>query len=181
MKTVWLNADIVTGPGKTDGDQVDAKQFFAAVLAATGLVNQTLSIGWTTDLGKDKLNYTQEHVDAMVSALEDGKIPAGYPVTFPVRAALAAESKETLHNLYEKVSKVRETTFTIWSGNNDTVDAAKLQEFINKFGVTKVYVDVPSDLHSKLNLSGDASTIVKFGLLNLAAIAFAMFFRNGLH
>lgn len=183
LKNVWINADIIPGPGKKAGSEVDAKGFFDAVHAAADLKNKTLSIGWTTELEKDKKTaYEQSHIDAMIKAIEDSQIPVGYPITFPVRAAIAAESKETLHNLFDKVKEnERQVTFTVWSGQNDTVDEGKLQNFIESFGVSKVYVDVPKDLQDKLNLTGGAATVVKFGLLNLAAIAIAMFFRNGLH
>lgn len=130
---------------------------------------------------KGDKGYTKAHIDAMIKTLTDNKVDAGYPITFPVRAALAAESKDTLRSLYDEVSKTYQVTFTIWSGDKETekVNNEKLQEFIDTFGLNKVYVDVPEDLMKKLN-SG-ASTVVKFGLVNLAAIAFAMFFRNGLH
>lgn len=179
---LWINADIIAGPGKKAG--VNAKEFFDAIHATPELVNKTLSIGWTTELDKDKkVSYEKDHIDAMTKAIEDSKIPVGYPITFPVRAAVAAESKETLHNLFDAVSKDRKVTLTIWSGSDDTdkVDTDKLQDVINSFGVNKVYVDVPADLEKKINLNGGASGTVKFGLFNLAAIVIAMFFRNGLH
>ncbi|XP_055295876.1 protein FAM151B-like isoform X2 [Sitodiplosis mosellana] len=185
LKHLWINADIITGPGKAAGDEVNAKEFFGAVLdAKENLVNKTLSIGWTTELGKDKISYNQTYVDAMKKAIKESEIPVGYPITFPVRAAIAAESKDSLKNLFDEVSKdKRKVTFTIWSGKNDTdlVDKDKLQDFINTFTVKKVYVDVPEDLESKLNLKSGAATFIKFGLFNLVAIAFAMFFRNGLY
>lgn len=181
---LWINADIIAGPGKkAGGGEVNAKEFFDAIKASKDVANKTLSIGWTTELGKDKVSYEKDHIDAMIKAIEDSKIPVGHTFTFPVRAAIAAESKETLHNLYDAVSKDRKVTFTVWSGEKDTdkVDVEKLQEFINSFGVDKVYVDVPEDLGSKINLTGGASATVKFSLFNLAAIVIAMFFRNGLH
>ena len=181
---LWINADIIEGPGGKTGAEVNAKQFFEAIHKTKELTNKTLSIGWTTDLpDKDKVSYNQTHVDNMVKAIDDSKVPVGYPITFPVRAAIAAESKESLKKLVETVGKDgRQVTLTIWSGEQETdkVDHNKLQDVINTLTVQKVYVDVPVDLRDKLKLNS-ATTIAKFGLLNLAAIAFAMLFRNGLH
>lgn len=181
---LWINADIIEGPGGKSGAEVNAKRFFDAIHKTKDLTNKTLSIGWTTGLpDSDKVSYNQTHVDNMVKAIDDSKIPVGYPITFPVRAAIAAESKESLTKLVETVGKDgRQVTLTIWSGEQDTdkVDHAKLQDIINAFTVKKVYVDVPADLVAKLNLTGTAN-IAKFGLLNLAVIAFAMLFRNGIH
>lgn len=179
---LWINADIIEGPGGKAGAEVNAKRFFDGIQKTAELTNKTLSIGWTTGLpDNEKVSYNQTHVDNMLKAIDDSKIPVGYPITFPVRAAIAAESKESLTKLVDTVSKDgREVTLTIWSGEQDTdkVDHEKLKDIINTFTVKKVYVDVPVDLADKLT---GAATIAKFGLLNLAAIAFAMLFRNGLH
>lgn len=179
---LWINADIIEGPGGKVA--VDAKRFFDGIHKTPKLTNRTLSIGWTTELpDTDKVSYNQTHVDNMVKAINDNKVPVGYPITFPVRAAIAAESKESLTKLVDTVGKDgRQVTLTIWSADQDTdkVDHKKLQDIINTLTVKRVYVDVPVALADKLDLNG-AATLAKFGLLNLIAIAFTMLFRNGLH
>lgn len=146
----------------------------------------TLSIGWTTLTVKDtKGNYSQSHVDAMIKVIDENVKDGKYPITFPVRAVFAAESKDTLHKLYDHVSKTnKNVTFTVWShiDDKDQVDQSKLQDFISSFGVDKVYVDVPNELKEKLKLEpSGASSIAQFGLFNVVALIIALVLRNGLH
>lgn len=153
---VWINADILNGPdGQSKPIPVDAKKFFEA---AKRLENPTLSIGWTTPLhiGASQ-GYSDDGVQAMIKAIQDNQISKTCPITFPVRAALVVNSMESLKHLYEAVSKENPTTFTVWSANQDKVDAKRLQAFINLFGVDKVYVDVPEELRNELDLSGATS------------------------
>lgn len=179
---LWINSDILAGPYESKTTPVDAKKFFEAVKGGKHLDHATLSIGWTTNAPKGvKGNYTQTHVDEMIKAIEDNIKGTSHPITFPVRALFAAESKETLHKLYDHVSKEKNVTFTVWSGAQDEVDSDKLQDFISSFGVEKVYVDVPKDLKDKLKLSSGASSIAAFGVFNVVAMVVALFLRNGLH
>lgn len=184
---MWINADILKGPVNSKVQPVDADKFFTC---AKELGNLTLSIGWTTEWGPNSKagNYSQAQVDAMIKAIEDNKInTTGHPITFPVRAGIAAHSQVTLKHLYDHVSKTNRVTFTIWSSETDNVDVKHLQEFILSFGVNKVYVDVPKVLREKLNLTesfdnsaSSASSLVQFGLLNVIAFAIVVFLRNGL-
>lgn len=73
------------------------------------------------------------------------------PVTFPVRAGMAANSGITLAHLK---SNVPNSTFTIWSSDTDAVNVNNLREVIlNVLGIGRVYVDVPKSLSDKLQLS----------------------------
>lgn len=178
---LWINADILEGPGGPKSTPVDAKKFFEAV-SAKELEETTLSIGWTT--GDKVETYTKEQVDAMIKVIVDNKIhESKHPITFPVRAAHAAESKDTLKQLYDEVSKKnKQVTFTLWTTENDTINKDNLQKFINSFGAEKIYADLPKDVKDnyKWDTSG-ASSIVKFGIFNVAAILIALFFRNAFH
>lgn len=182
---VWLSADIVKGPvdeKKVDDkkwEMVDAKKFFAAIKNLDG---PTLALGWTTpETVKTDQSYTKENCDAMIKVIEENKVNKTNPITFPIRAALAVNSKDVLKNLHNEVSKKElKPTFTVWSAKGDVVDENKLREFINDIGVENVYVDVPKELREKLHLNG-ASTLIHFGLFNLAALGFVLFFRTGLH
>lgn len=140
---------------------MDAKQFFEAVRAVDDLDNATFSIGWTTNvyivLGLPfwplKARYSQNHVDAMIKAIEENNINgSNHPITFPIRAAIAAESKDVLHHLFDRLREQNKVTFTIWSPAKDRVNVAKLRNLILSFGTDKVYVDVSKKLKDQLKL-----------------------------
>lgn len=159
---LWINADIIAGPGRgIKAKPVDASSFFDAIKSIKELKNVTLSIGWTTSVNRIpglpqwiiKTRYNQNHIDAMIKAIQENHINGfNYPITFPIRAIIAADSKDVLHYLFDKVSKQNNVTFTIWSAINDKVNVSKLQDLIQSFGTDKVYVDVPKTLKDQLNL-----------------------------
>lgn len=178
-----MNADILAGPDAQDITPVDAKQFFDA---AKQLKNSTLSIGWTTKwVPNSSANYTPSQIDEMVKVIKDNKIEeTTHPITFPIRAVLAVSSKDALTHLHHHVSDLhkQKITYTIWSAETDVVDPKQLQSLIQSFGIDKTYVDVPKKLSDQMDLSqsSGASSFVQFGVLNLIAFAFTLFFRNGL-
>lgn len=182
---VWINADILEGPVNSTVKPVDANKFLTI---AKELSNATLSIGWTTKWGAEYKTgmYSEAHVDAMIKVIGENKINAtSHPITFPVRAGIAAHSKVTLRRLFDSVNKTNHVTFTIWSSQGDNVDIKHLQEFILSFGVDRVYVDVPKEVQEKLNLGekskNSATSIVQFGLLNVITFMVVVFLRNGLN
>lgn len=181
MGSVWINADILKGPvGQTGQNPVDATAFFDA---AKKLEKATLSLGWTSSPTYDNstVGYTKEQIDEMLKVIQDNKVSEDTPITFAVRALLAINSEDHLQYLFDEVSKTNaDTSFTIWSPAKEQVDAKKVENFIKRFGIAKVYVDVPEELHSQINVNG-ASSLVQFGLFNMVAFAFTLFFRNGLH
>lgn len=97
------------------------------------------------------------------------------PITFPVRAGLAAESISVLSELLEKVSG---STLTLWSGDGDSVDVKNLKKLIETVGISRTYVDVPSDILSQLHLETiSASTVTKSHVVVLiATVLFAVIF-----
>ena len=79
------------------------------------------------------------------------------PVTFPVRAGLAARSADTLTRLKDSVDN---STFTIWSSQSDVVDANLLRTLIvDVLGRDRVFVDVPKNLMDKLNLTSTETSL----------------------
>lgn len=176
---IWINADILKGPVNATNTPVDKTKFFEQ---AKKLTDATLSIGWTTQWGKNMTgSYTHEQIEEMTTTIVESKTNGtGHAITFPIRAGIAAHSQDALEHLYQNVSKTHPVTFTVWSAVDDEVDAKKLGDVIRHLGVDKVYVDVPKELRDQLRLNG-ASSLAKFGLLNLAAIALAMFFRSFLN
>lgn len=72
------------------------------------------------------------------------------PVTFPVRAGMVANSGTTLASL----RNIPNSTFTVWSADDDTVNVTRLREVIlDVLGRDRVFVDVPKSLSDQLQLS----------------------------
>ncbi|CAK9830377.1 Protein FAM151B [Anthophora retusa] len=153
---VFLNADIIGGPVDAVTTPVDAKAFLS--LAKT-YPECTLSVGWTTRYGgKDNVTegaYTDKHIQEMLEKLKEQNITQ--PITYAVRAGLAANSISVIKSLMTKNSDMKNPTLTVWSSEGDKVDAAQLSTLIEDIGVTKVYLDVPQELMKNLHLSGASS------------------------
>lgn len=141
----WLNADILRGPGNPPTLPVNPTKFFKA---AKSFENSTLSIGWTTALDPNSTNsYTDAHVSSMLEDIRKNNVTQ--MITFPVRAAIAAESQSQMLELLKTIS---DSTLTIWSSKEDTVNVEKLRNVIETAGLNNVYLDVPRDLREKLHL-----------------------------
>ena len=61
------------------------------------------------------------------------------PVTIPLRASLAARSRQEILSYLARV----EHTITLWAGNTDQVDLELLYQLVSEVGADRVYVDVP--------------------------------------
>lgn len=174
---VWINADIYRGPlNNTQTTPVDATTFFNGTKS---LPNATLSTGWTTRWGANftEGHYTDEQVNEMIQGIKINNVTN--PITFPVRAGIAAQSLTQLDHLYKSLNESNPVTFTIWSSDNDTVDVKKLREMIFHFGVDKIYVDVPEQLSEKLRLDINAGFSINsnlvMGLVLLMSVALLFF------
>ncbi|XP_060821750.1 protein FAM151B isoform X1 [Bombus pascuorum] len=157
---VFLNADILSGPVNATTKEVEAETF---VKQAKTFPEYTLSVGWTTRYGtKDNVTegqYTEQQIQSMINILKEQMVTQ--PITYPVRAGLAANSMEVIKSLMENsCSFANNVSLTVWSSEGDKVDAEKLSTLIRDIGVKKVYVDVPQDLMNKLHLSGASSVMV---------------------
>lgn len=166
---IWINADILRGPVNAQIKPVNAKEFLEG---CHQLPNATISPGWTTQLIPflQKGAYSPLHINQMIEVLETHHIiNSTHPVTFPVRAAIATQSKDTLINLLDRMNRTdrASATLTIWSSGEDRVNIIALRDLIVSIGVDRVYVDVPSKIYNKLNLASSASTLVHFGILNV--------------
>ncbi|XP_077276580.1 protein FAM151B isoform X1 [Temnothorax americanus] len=164
---VFLNADILSGPVNATTAPLNAKDFLKG--ANDTIPEAVLSVGWTTRYGKESNitegRYTTEQLKKMVDTLKENRVTQ--PVTYPVRAGLAANDIDGITALLKNTTFAN-ATLTIWSSEGDSVDAAQLSKLIREVGVDKVYVDVPKDLRSKLNLSG-ASAMTSAVMMNLGA------------
>jgi Uncharacterized conserved protein (DUF2181) len=148
---VWINADIVRGP--VNNFVTIPVNPIAFLRGCKDFPGVTLSVGWTTLWGANysEGSYTDNQVQTMITTLESNNVN-GHPITFPIRAGIAANSLQTLSKLYEATNQTNPTTFTIWSSADDAVDVEKLRNVIFHFGLDKVYVDVPDKLKSQLRL-----------------------------
>lgn len=91
---------------------------------------------------------------------------APHDITFPVRAAIAAHSLDNLNTLLGAVNATNNATLTIWSSPNDNVNIPALRRLIFAIGLDRVYVDVPEEVSSQLDLGNPGSTaasLVHFG------------------
>ncbi|KAL9189601.1 hypothetical protein ACHAXT_009276 [Thalassiosira profunda] len=112
-RRVWINADILPGPGEDLDDVVaqrkvqsnfDAAEFLQLVTGQ--LPGTVLSIGWNTSLTKERAVYTNNMVDEMVRHATPNS-----DVTFPVRASCFRASWPSLRKLYDANCS---WTVTIW-------------------------------------------------------------------
>ncbi|XP_046388576.1 protein FAM151B isoform X2 [Ischnura elegans] len=150
---VWLNADILQGPVESEKTPVDADAFLYA--CRTIFPQVTLSVGWTTLYGSDAdyvppknspPAYSQRHVLDMLDALRMNSV--SQPVTFPVRAGLAANSPDPMIELIG--SESNGNTLTIWSAKDDPVNVPALKSLMDRIGRKRIYVDVPEPLERQL-------------------------------
>ncbi|XP_014244685.1 protein FAM151B isoform X2 [Cimex lectularius] len=166
---IWLNADIIRGPVNSKKEPVDPDFFLSACVTKFPIAMP--SVGWTTEYGNgiDTGSYTPEIISDMTEALNRNLVVK--PVTFAVRAGLAAQSYDALTNLIG--SSVPGTTLTIWcSSPNDVTDMVLLRKLIDDIGVDKVYLDLPPDMMEALkssagNLIGKCALIAATTLLAL--------------
>lgn len=91
---IWLNADIYSGPVNNTSTLPVDPTFF--LLEAKKFVNATLSTGWTTRWGSNYTegSYMRDQIDAMINGIQINEVKN--PLTFPVRAGIAANSIEEL-------------------------------------------------------------------------------------
>lgn len=146
---VWLNADILLGPVNSETVPVDADYFLKT--SVTKFPTTMLSVGWTTNFGGDITvgNYSTSDIDEMTEALSRNHVTR--PVTFPVRAGIAAQSIETLTSLVQL--SPAGTTLTLWSPETDPVDYVGLKKLVDGLGHNKVYIDIPKTMYNQLQLN----------------------------
>jgi hypothetical protein len=138
---VWLNADILQGPGDLLGTPVNATEFKRIVNAYFPAC--TWSIGWTTKWrnlpGDADEVYSEEHVNEMLAYVTD----VVQPITYPIRAAMVARSWPQLRRLLDAS---RQSTITVWSGSSDNVDVDGLVRMRNESEPHRVFYDLPEEL-----------------------------------
>ncbi|XP_069483647.1 protein FAM151B isoform X2 [Ambystoma mexicanum] len=133
-RPVWINADILPGPGGSP-KAVDAECFLSTVVST--FPDATLSLGWTTGWHPQKNNdgYSWEMVQSMESICR----ALCQPVTFPVRAALVHQSWAQLLWLLQESDRY---SLTVWTGKDDEYPTDDLLFIREKLNADRVYYDV---------------------------------------
>lgn len=167
---VFINADIVQGPG---GNATEVKEE-GFLKIAKEYSNLIVSVGWTTGWNNDAKNasYSDKDIETMNNTLKAKELKQ--PITYAVRAALAANS----HSQMKKLVKDTNNTLTIWSAENDVVNATELSKLIKDVGVENVYLDVPEKLKKELDLNGASSMAI--ATMTVLGSLFVSLFFNGM-
>lgn len=131
---VWINADILPGPGGT-ATPLDAQAFLQAV--AMKAEGDVLSLGWTTGWSPntDNPGYSWEMVQEMEAVCKN----LTQPLTFPVRAALLPQSFVQIQWLLQQSDRY---TLTIWTGTSDGLNVLDLLPYRQNFSKSRIYYDL---------------------------------------
>ncbi|XP_068594538.1 protein FAM151B [Brachionichthys hirsutus] len=146
---VWINADILAGPGGK-ARPVEPEAFLSAVRS---LPTQTvLSLGWTTGWtpGTHNPGYSWD----LVHAMEDTCRTLQHPVSFPVRAALLAQSFSQMAWLLQQSERY---TLTVWTHPNDGFTLEDLLPYRKAFGRSRIYYDLPDSVWTELRTTSPDS------------------------
>ncbi|KAM6930839.1 protein FAM151B [Xenentodon cancila] len=144
-RPVWINADIVGGPGGR-ATPLEPQAFLCAAAALP--THTVLSLGWTTGWTAGSCNpgYSWD----MVHVMEEKCRNLEHPVTFPVRAALMARSFSQLSWLLQQSHRY---TLTVWTGQDDEVAPDDLLPYRKSFDVSRIYCDLPDCLRAELGVT----------------------------
>ena len=127
---LWLNADIIRGPGGATPSFPSPKEVIAQWVDAPRIhttLHVGLSLGWTT--GGSNLSYSLADVEEMSRQISDLQrmIRPTWSITFPVRLSFVREcsSKEldAFHRLLDEASQNRQrsVTLTFWRARTEVV------------------------------------------------------------
>ncbi|KNC81479.1 hypothetical protein SARC_06207 [Sphaeroforma arctica JP610] len=128
---LWLNADILTGPGGTDA-LFSPDDFIDQTLEFPGAV---LSLGWTTGVTSPRdLGYTTQMVTDMLTLCGRSELK-GLHITFPVHGVHALNSEKDMLRLLDADPLY---TITFWG----EADMHVVDWIENTFPPDRVYVDL---------------------------------------
>ncbi|XP_004073000.1 protein FAM151B-like isoform X1 [Oryzias latipes] len=139
---VWINADILTGPGGR-ATPLKAESFLSAT--ADLPPHAVLSLGWTTGwtAGAENPGYSWDMVQEMEQICRD--LP--HAVTFPVRAALLAQSLPQLCWLLQRSDRF---SLTVWTSTEDQFSLQDLRSYRSRLDVGKIYFDLLDSVRAEL-------------------------------
>lgn len=145
-RPVWINADILTGPGG-HAKPLDPHGFLSAVTALPA--STVLSLGWTTgwSAGVENPGYSWDNVHEMEELCRRLK----HPVTFPVRASLMAQSLPQLSWLLQQSDRY---TLTVWTGLNEDLTLKDMLLYRKEFEMRRIYYDLPDSIRAEIVVHG---------------------------
>lgn len=140
---MWLQANILKGPNAVE-EPLDLARFLR--LTTSHFPQSTLSLGWSSSVGKEHENhYNWTVVKAMYDLIETRNIRQ--PLTFHVRAALAWRSIAQLRWLMEMTG----ATLTLYASSGDGVTLENLRYLRKKLPKDEVFYDIPQELQTMLD------------------------------
>jgi hypothetical protein len=117
-RAIFLNADVLPGPGKRDSSTVDADEFVQTCLEHRPV--QALSLGWSTNVTRvyNPLGYyLTTDIDAMVALVDKYNLTAVTPgIVFAVNCRLVARDPSTMVDL---LAKVPTSQLLLWVGSGE--------------------------------------------------------------
>ncbi len=91
--------------------------------------------------------YTEEHVEEMLRLLNKQNLDPATPITYPVRAGIAAQSlEEMLHLVNISEETWPNSSLTLWSSVGDPVDLTQLKNLIVAVGRHRCFTDLPFEV-----------------------------------
>ena len=146
---LWLNADILLGPGGSENLIIDDQRFLR--LTSTMYPRSTLSLGWVTGPMTSFRNnyYDWWMITEMHDILESYHIEQ--PLTFAVRAAYLRQSLHPLLWLCEMTG----ASLTVYSQENDSVSLDDLLFMRAYFSHSRLYYDLPLALNREFTMRKD--------------------------
>lgn len=167
-RPLWLNADILKGPGSNSGSNlpVDANDFITT--CTNTYPDATLSLGWTTEWyeGISNVGYTQDMVEEMERICRN----TTQIITFPIRAIYVRQSWVPLKWLLDTSSRY---TLTIWSAVDDNVKVEDLVWLTKQIDKRRLYLDLPPELDDAFRKALASKGVVVSSLGSTASFVFA--------
>ena len=106
--SIWLNADVLSGPGTVFSEPLDAQKFLRKIQP---IKRTTLSLGWTTSFSYlVPSQYSPQMIDHMLAFTRT----LNHSVTFPIRASLLRTSWAELKRLIQHASNRH--SMSVWTG-----------------------------------------------------------------
>lgn len=148
-------------------------------------VKCVLSLDWSTNTATDPEHGYTEIDTKLMNDTVFKNVPKNMEesLNFPIRALYAVKNHTILKNFLDNMQKNinPKATYTIWSAKEDKFDGAEVTNFVNLIGTSNVYLSLSDELLKQVHLRNGASSLIQFGLLNLATLVVVTIFRNGLH
>ena len=174
---LWINADIINGPGLFQLiRKVDPNVFLTTVKEY--VPQATISPGFTTSALANPPNYQKYQMDEMIEKLQVYQV-LGSKITFPIRGMFAAASIDVIKYLLDTTStSTVNTTLTVWGTDSITDEELEaLKTFIQTVGKDRVYVDTAYDLFDLKRIEPEAEQPSNGVILGFFMNIFSLMFQ----